>query len=275
MVVGSFQYFAYYILDLPVSSEIPDKSTLQSVVVLSFTLLGTVLLLAVFLKYIDKKSFKELGLYPYKALPDTFTGIWLGFAVMVVALITLLWADEVQVGGVHYNAEELMLSIVLYILVSWNEELLVRGYILQNLMRSFHPYIALLLSSALFSAMHLANPSMNWSGALSLLLAGILLGLCYLRTKSLWLPIALHFSWNFFQALLGFHVSGNAHYSLINLVYDEENIWNGGSFGFEGSVLGSIYQLPIMMYILVKYRRNSQVQGSGKVEINPPFQAET
>jgi hypothetical protein len=59
-----------------------------------------------------------------------------------------------------------------------------------------------------------------------------------------WLRIALHFSWNFFQGIIfGFNVSVHVTYSLITQSRTSDNLWNGGSFGFEGSILALILQV--------------------------------
>ncbi len=100
--------------------------------------------------------------------------------------------------------------------------------------------------------MHALNPNMSILSCLDLFLAGILLGVSYLFTKNLWFPIALHFSWNFFQGtVFGFNVSGLNGYSIIQQERISNNLLNGGLFGFEGSVLSMILQL---IFILIIYR---------------------
>ena len=103
--------------------------------------------------------------------------------------------------------------------------------------------------------MHGANPNMDWFSFLNLFLAGILLGMSYVYTKNLWFPIALHFSWNFFQSLFGFNVSGQDFYSLIEFNIPEKNKLNGGDFGFEGSVFSIIIQIILIFSIFIYYQR--------------------
>jgi hypothetical protein len=83
------------------------------------------------------------------------------------------------------------------------EETLFRGYVLKNFMESFNKYAALIISSGLFSSMHYFNLDFDLFSFFSLFLAGILFGISYIYTKNLWFPIALHLSWNLFQALFG------------------------------------------------------------------------
>lgn len=65
----------------------------------------------------------------------------------------------------------------------------------------------------------------------------------------------MHLSWNLFQAVFGFHVSGQKTYSLIEFGITENNLLNGGKFGFEGSVLSVIAMLVTIVGIEIYYRR--------------------
>jgi hypothetical protein len=141
--------------------------------------------------------------------------------------------------------------------VAVTEEVLIRGYVLKNLMVSFNKYVALIISSLLFSLIHGANPNVDWLGLVNLFLAGILLGLSYIHTRNLWFPIALHLSWNLFQSLFGFNVSGQDFYSLVNFTIVENSMLNGGDFGLEGSVFCFAAQLVLITGIAWYYRNES------------------
>jgi len=74
------------------------------------------------------------------------------------------------------------------------------------------------------------------------------------------MPIALHFSWNFFQGtIFGFSVSGNAEYSLITQTRTADTIWNGGEFGFEGSLLAVIFLTLAIAGLALYYHRKEQL----------------
>ena len=257
LIVGSFQLLGYYAAGLDFTRPQTVKSSEQSLIVVIFTFLGTLALLSLFLRLIDKRKFADIGLNKAHAGSDLFTGAWLGLLVMLSGLVVLVFSGQIQITDIRYDFYEIVLAILLFTLVSISEEIFLRGYVLQNLMRAFPNYTALVVSSVLFTSMHLFNSDLSLAGVVSLFLAGLLLGLCYILTGSLWLPIALHFSWNFFQCLFGFNVSGNDHYSLITTTFGDANIWNGGKFGFEGSLLGSLFQIPTIIYVYLKYRNRS------------------
>jgi uncharacterized protein len=106
--------------------------------------------------------------------------------------------------------------------------------------------------------MRAGNANFTLLSMIDLFIAGFLSGLAYIYSKNLWFPIALHFSWNFFQGtIFGFNVSGKDTYSLIVTKDYSSNIWNGGGFGFEGSVLSIIFQFIaiVMVFLIFKNRK--------------------
>ncbi|NJN24574.1 MAG: CPBP family intramembrane metalloprotease [Cyclobacteriaceae bacterium] len=95
------------------------------------------------------------------------------------------------------------------------------------------------------------QPPLERTGFASIFFAGILLGATYIFTKNLWFAIVLHLSWNLAQSLLGFNVSGQDFYSLVEYHIPQENIWNGGDFGFEGSLLSIFAEFTLIGVIYV------------------------
>lgn len=205
-----------------------------------------------FCKRYSERKFINLGFQVKNRLIEFNFGIGLGIVIMFLGFLILILISQIFFEKLNFNVYELLLSIGIFIIVAVVEETLIRGYVLKNLMLSFNKYIALLISSLLFSVMHAANPNFDLFAFLDLFLAGILLGLSYVYTKNLWFPIALHFSWNFFQSFFGFNVSGQDLYSVIEISIRDNNLLNGGGFGFEGSVLSIIFQL-ISIFFIYKY----------------------
>lgn len=133
---------------------------------------------------------------------------------------------------------------------------MMRGYILQELMGKFSTTASVIVSSIIFTALHagaLLHSDLALVGALNIFGASILLSLAYLATRTLWLPIGVHFGWNFAQGpLLGINVSGfdfGADWHPVTLSGPE--MMTGGSFGFEASLLGLAGPLlGILMMVL-------------------------
>ena len=217
-----------------------------------FDLIGVLLLLWILMRFVDKEPFIKLGFSLKGKINDIILGMTLGLLLMAVGYTILILLGEIKFIGFNYNLKNIILLFLLFIAVSIAEETYVRGYVLKNLLQSFNPIISLIISSAIFSLLHFFNPNVNYIALTELFIAGILLGISYVYTKNLWFPIALHLSWNFFQVMFGFNVSGMDTYSLIEFEIIENNNLNGGDFGFEGSYLSILFSL-IMMYFLWKY----------------------
>jgi len=221
-----------------------------------FGLMGTFLITWVFVKFIDRKSFYTLGFIKKRMGKDIFLGITVGFVMMAVGFYILKYFGQINVENIQVNYLKIAIGIILFIVVAFNEELILRGYMLNNFMDSMPRYWALLVSSLIFGALHLGNANIDAIGLSNIILAGFLLGVSYTYTKSLWFPIALHFSWNFFQGtIFGYAVSGNETYSLIKQSRTADTIWNGGKFGFEASVTAIIFLL-VFIFLIAKYYAN-------------------
>ncbi|NQU54884.1 MAG: CPBP family intramembrane metalloprotease, partial [Bacteroidetes bacterium] len=153
----------------------------------------------------------------------------------------------------------LSISFLLFIVVALNEEIMIRGYVLNNLLSSRNKYLALVISAIIFTAMHGLNSSLGRIALTNLFLAGILLGSAYIFTKNLWFPISLHLFWNFFQGpVLGYHVSGQQIESLFSIKLSGNEMLNGGGFGFEGSLVCTLMLVVVIGGIFFYYLRKAE-----------------
>ena len=255
-IAGGVQLLGAYLMGIDFQSD--DKTYFDRFFLKLFELVGMFLVLWIFMNYVDKRPFVDLG-FSWKGRSREFlAGIVLGAVIMGFAFVFLLLTRELIFKSVDFDASGALASILLFTAVAVGEEVLLRGYVLRNLMLSFNKYSALALSSLLFAALHGLNPNLDVLGMLNLFLAGILLGTSYIFTKNLWFPIALHLSWNLFQSYFGFNVSGQDFYSIFKFELPEANILNGGYFGFEGSVLAVIIQLLLIGLLFSYYQKRRQ-----------------
>jgi membrane protease YdiL (CAAX protease family) len=217
-----------------------------------FSLLITLLLIWVFMRYIDKQHFIKLGFQINNRFKDFLYGILLGFSIMFVAFLILLFLEQITFTGFNFDINRILVLILLFVVGSVYEEVIFRGYVLKNLLETFNPIKALFISSLFFSIIHGSNPNVTILGLSNIFLAGFFLGTSYIFTKNLWFPVALHFSWNFFQSIFGFRVSGLDFYSVIEFDIIENNFLNGGEFGFESSILSNAI-LVLSTLLIWKY----------------------
>jgi membrane protease YdiL (CAAX protease family) len=221
-----------------ISSNVMNESVM---IVFEYSgLVIVIILIWLFMKFIDKQPLIEIGFQTQGRLKEINYGILFGLFIMAFAFVFLSVIGEIVFLNYSLDFNQILLSIALFIGVSFFEEIIFRGYMLKNLLESFNPFVALLISSLFFSLIHASNPNVTSLGLINIFLAGIFLGVSYVFTKNLWFPIALHFSWNFFQAMFGFKVSGLDSYSIIEFMIPDNNMINGGEFGFESSILSII-----------------------------------
>ncbi|MEV8228877.1 type II CAAX endopeptidase family protein [Streptomyces sp. NPDC079167] len=124
------------------------------------------------------------------------------------------------------------------------EELLFRGVLFRIIEERTGTWIALTLTALLFGAVHLLNPDASLWGALAIAIeAGGMLAAAYAATRNLWLPIGLHFGWNFAAAgIFSTAVSGNGtSEGLLDTMTSGPTWVTGGDFGPEGSVYAVLF----------------------------------
>jgi uncharacterized protein len=137
-------------------------------------------------------------------------------------------------------------TLLLFIEVAIAEELLFRGFVFQRLITSIGQWPAQLIVAGFFLLTHINNPGMTGSAktlaSINIFLASLLFGLAFIRTRSLAMPLGIHFMANWVQGgLLGFGVSGTGQTGLLIPVFRQGYDWlTGGSFGLEASPLGLI-----------------------------------
>lgn len=243
-------------------AELPIEEIMKNIPLL--ILRQTIMMVSVFVAAIvvlriRKIPFSQIGL-SYRG-KDLLAGIL--FAVVLYALgfgISLL-LGVVEVVDIHFQAYSLLLALVYFLLVSVVEEVAMRGLVLGRLLDGrVNKFWALLISSTLFSLIHLSNPNFTLIPFINILLAGLMLGASYLYTRNLCFPIALHWFWNWLQGpVLGYEVSGNrlGDSSLLAIYLPENNLINGGAFGFEGSILCTALMVIGTVIIIGYYTKRS------------------
>lgn len=189
-------------------------------------------------------------------LGELAQGLILGAVMMltVAALERFLGVAHFSWASVplsHVAASGALMGMVL-LAASVDEELTFRGYPFQRLVEAVGPVGAIAVFSGLFGIMHWLNPSASWISTLNTCLIGIPLAVAYLRTRSLWLSIGLHFSWNFVQGyLLGLPVSGILLSSPLIRPEVHGSPWlTGGPYGPEASLLVSGVIISATVYLL-------------------------
>ena len=217
--------------------------------------LSVMLCVWLFVRFIDRKPLESIGLTIKGYENDLRLGLGLGTGMIAIGFLILFILGFLSVDGFSFPIMSIILYLALFIVVSFHEEIMMRGYVLNNLMQSMNRYVALSISSIIFMSIHLLNPNVSFLSVINLFLAGIVLGIYYIHKPNLWLPIGMHLTWNFFQGpIFGFEVSGIETKSIIGQSIKGNEIITGGAFGFEGSIIATILIVTMILYLDKKYK---------------------
>ena len=246
-----------YVVVLKVGPGIPGEAFVADAI---FRI--TMLLAALGAGYLCARLFEGL---PWRSLGLTFHQSWfkdllvgcgVGFAALVLAVVIATAA-----GGLRFTfggsgvavIRSLVGSAVLLFFAALAEEALFRGYVLQTFTRAQLTLLGVLLTSVPFALVHLSNPNVVPGVTFAnTALAGIWLAAAYLRTRSLWFPLGVHWAWNWaLGAFFGLPISG------INLVSnpvlkgnDVGPAWlTGGSYGIEGGIACTVALVAFTFFV--------------------------
>ena len=130
------------------------------------------------------------------------------------------------------------------------EELLFRGYGFQVLVVELGPFATILPVSVIFGVVHAANPSATTMGLVNTVGWGVILGVAFLRSGDLWLPIGLHFGWNWILPIFGVNLSGfTIKIAGYAMEWKAGSLWSGGAYGPEGGLLTSLVLVLLSLYL--------------------------
>ncbi|MGH9662262.1 MAG: lysostaphin resistance A-like protein [Bryobacteraceae bacterium] len=223
---------------------------------IQLTFAASVLANLVSLRIWERRSIFDLGLrWNEASWRNFFLGVGGGGGVAALVLATPLALGLARIvphpEGAPYAWSAAYLCGML-LLGSAGEELLLRGYAFQVLLRISGPYTTILPVGVLFAALHGGNPGATWLALANTAGFGILFGYAFLRSRDLWLPIGLHFGWNLTLPLFGVNVSGfTMRMTGYTLDWDAGALLSGGEYGPEASILTS-GALAVLAIFLVK-----------------------
>ncbi len=242
------------VTDLTDFLKLIDRPIMTLVQALILT--ATLVLVFLFRRLIDRRSFVSLGLsFEHTARKHLLVGMLWGVAMVSTVFVTLRLLGMISIQSVQFPLGPIVVIAIVMGLAAFQEELVTRGYLLNNFMASMNKYLALLFVSVLFAVNHGFNPNVSLIALSNIVLAGLLLGIYYVHRQNLWFPIGLHFTWNYFQGVIfGSSVSGIDIKGILSLRVTGDELYTGGEFGFEASLVTTLVTLVTIVIIHLKYR---------------------
>lgn len=190
-------------------------------------------------KFVERRTeVPELG--RDRAWSGLVLGCVIGAGAFVLTMLLITLFADVRIGG-GGEPGKLIGTLGVMATAAATEEVVFRGVVLRIVEERLGSWLALVISAVLFGLMHLAGSSQTsgsaelWGTTAIVVQGGLLFGAAYLATRSLWLPIAIHFAWNMVESGFGTAVSGKTSEfgSLVRSTLSGPTWLTGGSFGPE------------------------------------------
>ena len=269
--IGFFVYARVFLKEqlreVPLHME--DSLLFLHAIAMLLLLVTLVIIIAFMLRWLDKRgSFFEIGI---RAGKNTGLVVIVSLVVTIAlaVIIYLVGLASGQIQFVNTAWEEGLWSdiltdfigyFVLLLTIAFIEELLFRGYIRHTLGRVFSPKITLVISALLFAISRMVLASSGWLGGLNALLSGMILGMLFLLTGSLWAPIAVHFTWIFIESFIfSFPSPGVTSEGLLR-IDTKPGLLLDGSYGPQGGLVAMIIFLVVAvgLWLYIGKRRAEQ-----------------
>lgn len=203
-----------------------------------------------------------------------FIGAVIGVILLAVSVFAIVLTGNIEYHGLFENADILMIILLIggFIIQGATEEFLCRGIVLHTLKERTPIWFAIAVSTLLFIIPHwssLFDGGMIYGviGVANLVLVSIIFSLLTILFKSIWVACGLHSFWNaILYCVLGLNLSGNDE--TVTAIFDMQsvgkNIWNGGVYGIEASLITTVVLAFAAILILVIGRK--QIKENDKYE---------
>ena len=191
-----------------------------------------------------------------RLLHETCKGLLVGAVYFIVVVGVMMLLGVYRIRSFQFDVMTQLAQFFFFLTIAVGEEILFRGIVFRMIDVRWNTWIALIISTAIFGLVHIVNPSATWWSTLAIALeSGLLLGAAYKFSGTLWLPIGIHWAWNYTQGnIFGFAVSGNEFgVSVITPHVEGHELLTGGIFGAEASIIAVIIGMLFAWYFIRKF----------------------
>ena len=254
-VIGGIILLIIYstILSLGVYTASESDSYLINIPIFLITAAVLLLLYSLLTRYVEGNDACKIA--PRKDISSIGKGLLIGFSYFIIVTVTMSLCGYYHIKSIQFDWEKQLFSFTLFFLVAVSEEIFFRGILFRMINRRWNLWAALVISALIFGGLHIFNDNATlWSSIAIAIEAGSLYGAAYAYNKNLWLPIGIHWIWNYTQGnILGFPVSGEDNVTSIITPEISGPQWlTGGSFGAEASVISAVIGLLISLWFIRK-----------------------
>ena len=223
------------------------------------TVAATLGLYALFVRLMEKHWPTDLNLR--RLIPHTLLGLLIGFIYMVLVISTIVATGCATITWNGFSGDHQFGVLMMFLAVAAGEEMICRGVIFRWIDERWNTWAALIFSALFFGFGHITNDHATWWSSLAISIeAGLLLAAAYKWSGSLWVPIGIHWAWNYVQGnVFGLAVSGtDAGNTILTTTVHGPDIVTGGAFGPEASIIAVILGAFLTLVFLINWRLTAQ-----------------
>lgn len=258
IIIGGSYLFGYNATDKQMPYDIMLLCTFYGYLI-------TILLFMVFTKKINKLSLNKIGLD--KNIKTFFKGILIGILSLSLIIVPLVLCGAIKFNGINNNINWLFFILYFfgYLIQSFMEELICRGYLLHRLKERIPLVLAITVCVLFFSIGHFDKMFVDGMligiiGIINLLLISLIFALITLKNKNIYGATGFHFIWNFaLFSIIGLNLSGLETSNSIFQMEAVNKFLTGFSYGIESSIITTI----ILIIVLLFAKRNIKIKYLG------------
>jgi uncharacterized protein len=201
-------------------------------------------------RYLDKKQIADFGFNTRKFSRNTIIGVLIGLIWIGLTIGGLYFTCTIQT---NFNLKIGMNMVVIYLVIllinTAMQEILCRGYLYKIIEQPYNSNYAVLFTSILFVLLHPGAIAAGFVGIANVFCAGLVFGFTRKMSGSLWMPIAIHITWNFIDSILLGTSPLGLYPHLDWLIVHGKDLYTGGKDGLGVSII-TLFTFPLLFIIL-------------------------
>ena len=248
----------------PLEGEMFDPQTITLITYYGYIIVIGVTLL--YWKLFQKKTLSDMGIT--KQLGNYFVGAAAAILLVGLSVLAVMLTGAIKYHGIFKSIDFAMILLMLggFIIQGAMEEILCRGVVLMSLKDKVPLPVGIGVSTVVFMIPHLSTlsegkPIFVLIGMLDLIIISVIFSLLTIRYDSIWAACGLHSVWNFVLfSILGLNLSGNdtKTAAIFDMRSVGENIFNGGVYGIEASVVTAVVLSAAAVLIFILNKKNAK-----------------
>lgn len=192
-----------------------------------------------------------------------FVGFLISTLLISVTIVCLFINRQYHVLSVNFSLESQFAWLSFCLLIAVIEEIIFRGIIFRQISDCWNIKIGLIASALIFGILHIFNKDATlWSSLAIAINAGWLYAIAYAYHQTIWVPIGMHWAWNYLEGgILGYEISGitQAGIPLITAKITGPALLTGGRYGPVSSIITIAIGIGLsMMYTILYIKRKTK-----------------